>query len=54
LTDAPLQARLRDIERHFSGAVVVLPAPGTVARPEDDYALRLIRRAIGYQIRLQP
>lgn len=54
LVDAVVQARLRDLEQTWNGAIVVVPAPGKAARPQDDYALRLIRRAIGYQIRLQP
>jgi len=32
----------------------VLPSPERAARVEEDYALRLIRRAIGYQVRLSP
>jgi len=45
-------ARLREFERRFSGLVVVLPAPGRPAAAAEDYVLRLIRRAIGYQVRL--
>lgn len=52
LTTAAAQQRIRDIERRWPGLVVVLPAPGEAARIEEDYALRLIRRAIGYQVRL--
>jgi vacuolar-type H+-ATPase subunit F/Vma7 len=48
------QRRIADIERRWPGLVVVLPAPGKPVRPEQDYVLRLIRRAIGYQIRLSP
>ena len=43
---------LREFERRFGGLVVVLPAPGRVAPAAEDYVLRLIRRAIGYQVRL--
>jgi len=48
------QWRIEDIERRWPGLVVVLPAPGKPQRPEEDYVLRLIRRAIGYQVRLSP
>ncbi len=48
------QRRIEDLERRWPGLVVVLPAPGKPARAEEDYALRLIRRAIGYQVRLAP
>ena len=48
------QRRIAGIERRWPGLVVVLPAPGKPQRPEEDYVLRLIRRAIGYQVRLTP
>lgn len=47
------QERIRDVERHWRGAVVILPSPSKPATPEEDYAHRLIRRAIGYQVRVQ-
>ena len=53
LIDSAVQERLREIERRWCGAVVIVPAPGKPAKPEDDYARRLIRRAIGYQVRVQ-
>lgn len=54
LVAGPAQQRLRELERRSTALVVVLPAPGEAARIEEDYALRLIRRAIGYQVRLSP
>lgn len=51
--DPHAQERLREIERRWRGAVVIVPAPGPSAQPADDYARRLIRRAIGYQVRVQ-
>jgi vacuolar-type H+-ATPase subunit F/Vma7 len=54
LVAGPAQERLRELERRWAGLVVVLPAPGEAVRIEEDYALRLIRRAIGYQVRLSP
>ena len=54
LVAGPAQRRIEDIERRWPGLLVVLPAPGKPQRPEEDYALRLIRRAIGYQVRLTP
>jgi len=53
LIDPPAHPRFRELERCWRGALVVVPAPGGAARPEDDYARRLIRRAIGYQVRVQ-
>jgi V/A-type H+-transporting ATPase subunit F len=46
------EERLREIERGWPGVVVVLPAPSGSAG-EEDYALRLIRRAIGYHVRVR-
>jgi vacuolar-type H+-ATPase subunit F/Vma7 len=48
------QAQIREAERRWPGLVMVLPAPERAARIEEDYVLRLIRRAIGYQVRLSP
>ncbi len=49
------EERFREMEKRWFGVLIVLPAPekrGAVT--EEDYALRLIRRAIGYHVRLQP
>lgn len=43
---------LRVREQHWSGVLVILPAPDRSSR-EEDYTARLIRRAIGYQVRVQ-
>lgn len=54
LVTGSAQEQVKEIERRWPGLVVVLPSPDRVARVEEDYALRLIRRAIGYQVRLSP
>ena len=54
LVAGPAQLRIEGMERRWPGLVVVLPAPGKPQKPEQDYVLRLIRRAIGYQVRLTP
>jgi vacuolar-type H+-ATPase subunit F/Vma7 len=46
------QEQIRDLERRWPGLVIVLPSPGQAVRAEEDYVLQLIRRAIGYQVRL--
>ena len=49
------EERFREMEKRWFGLLIVLPAPETRgALAEEDYALRLIRRAIGYHVRLQP
>jgi V/A-type H+-transporting ATPase subunit F len=53
LTEGPGRAQLRETEHRWPGLVVVLPAPGKKARAdEEDYARQLIRRAVGYQVRV--
>jgi V/A-type H+-transporting ATPase subunit F len=52
LAPGEVQAQVREIEWRWPGMIVVLPAPEAMALPEEDYVLRLIRRAIGYQVRL--
>ncbi len=45
--------RLKEIEGGWSGILLVLPSPAKPSAPEEDYALRLIRRAIGYHVKLK-
>ena len=52
LVGAATQKPLAELERGWKGVVVVLPAPERAAEAAEDYALQLIRRAIGYQVRL--
>lgn len=43
---------LHSCERRWPGVLVVLPAPG-VSGSGEDYAMRLIRRAVGYQVKVR-
>lgn len=43
---------MREIEKAWSGILIMLPSPERPAAEIEDYASRLIRRAIGYHIRL--
>lgn len=52
LIDDEARALLAALERTWPGVIVVLPRPESTAAGEEDYALELIRRAIGYQVRL--
>ena len=52
LIEPAADARIGRLERRWPGLLVVLPAPEPRAEAAEDYALRLIRRAIGYQVRL--
>ena len=47
------EARLRDMEKRWFGMLLVLPAPEKLGAGPEDYALRLIKRAIGYHVRLK-
>jgi vacuolar-type H+-ATPase subunit F/Vma7 len=46
--------RLQAIEKRWDGIIVILPRPASAADRGEDFALRLIRRAVGYQVRLTP
>lgn len=52
LVDPAVQRAIDDVDRRWPALVVVLPAPATAAAPVEDYALRLVRKAIGYQVRV--
>lgn len=48
------QVRLRELTDRWGGVLVTLPAPaGTAPRAEDELQ-RLVRRALGYHVRLEP
>jgi V/A-type H+-transporting ATPase subunit F len=45
--------RFSELEETWRGLLVTLPAPEWGDDDEDDYLQRLIRRALGYHVRLQ-
>lgn len=47
------EERLREIEKGWHGVVVVLPSPVATPAEVEDYASRIIRRAIGYHVRIR-
>lgn len=47
------EERMREIEGAWHGVIVVLPSPLAGTGEIEDYAARLIRRAIGYHVRIQ-
>lgn len=47
------EARLREMEKRWYGMLLVLPAPEKFGAEFEDYAMRLIKRAIGYHVRLK-
>jgi len=46
------EEKMKDIERSWQGILLVLPSPERAGAEIEDYASRLIRRAIGYHVRL--
>jgi vacuolar-type H+-ATPase subunit F/Vma7 len=44
--------RIRELERLWQGILLVLPSPLKPPAEQEDYAARLIRRAIGYHVKL--
>ncbi len=47
------EGRLRELEHGWQGILLVLPSPEKPPAEVEDYAARLIRRAIGYHVRLK-
>lgn len=47
------EERLRELEHQWQGILLVLPSPEKPPPEIEDYAARLIRRAIGYHVRLK-
>lgn len=47
------EERLRELEHQWQGILLVLPSPDKPPADTEDYAARLIRRAIGYHVRLK-
>ncbi len=47
------EERLRELEQGWHGILLVLPSPEKPPAEVEDYAARLIRRAIGYHVRLK-
>jgi vacuolar-type H+-ATPase subunit F/Vma7 len=45
--------RIREFEQAWNGILLVLPSPVKPPAEVEDYAARLIRRAIGYHVRLK-
>lgn len=45
--------RLREIEQGWQGILLIMPSPRKPTAQDEDYAARLIRRAIGYHVRLK-
>ena len=52
LVTSDLHRELEQIDRTRSVLMVVMPAPAEGRTSGEEYALRLIRRAIGYQVRV--
>jgi len=52
LVRGEVEEHLREMEQGWSGILLVLPSPEKLPAEAEDYAARLIRRAIGYHVRL--
>jgi V/A-type H+-transporting ATPase subunit F len=47
------EERLHELEQGWHGILLILPSPVKPPAELEDYAARLIRRAIGYHVRLK-
>ncbi len=52
LVRSQVEEQMRENEPSWQGILLVLPSPEKLAPEVEDYAARLIRRAIGYHVRL--
>jgi vacuolar-type H+-ATPase subunit F/Vma7 len=52
LMNSENEKSMKDMERTWHGILLVLPSPERAGAEIEDYASRLIRRAIGYHVRL--
>ena len=53
LLDAIPEELLRQLQQSWAGIVLVLPSPAGALPVEEDYLQRLIRRALGYHVRIR-
>lgn len=53
LLTAKNEAQLKEIDQTWNGILLVLPSPERPEAEIEDYAVRLMRRAIGYHVRLR-
>lgn len=47
------EEKLRQLHEQWPGILLVLPTPAGVVPVEEDYLQRLIRRALGYHVRIR-
>lgn len=52
LVTESIDNRLREMERGLDLVFVIMPPPFKMAGKREDYAMRLLRKAIGYHIQL--
>jgi len=53
LMDGMTEEGFRDVDKGWQGVLLVLPAPEKPGVVIEDYITRLMRRAIGYHVRVQ-
>lgn len=47
------EKRLRHVQERWAGILLVLPSPAGAVPLEEDYLQRLMRRALGYHVRIR-
>jgi len=52
LVTESIDKRLREMERGLDLVFIIMPPPATMEAKREDYAERLLRKAIGYHIQL--
>lgn len=46
------EQQLKELEKNLSGVLLILPSPQKAVVEEEDYLSRLIKKAIGYYVRI--
>ncbi len=52
LVTEDFEQKMQEIQESWNGVMVILPSPASKRPPGPNYAERLLRRAIGYQVKM--
>ncbi|MDH5721412.1 MAG: hypothetical protein OEZ13_12470 [Spirochaetia bacterium] len=53
LIDDEVEEIINELEEKWDGVIVILPAPAQSEKSKEDYISKLVRKAIGYHVRLE-
>lgn len=53
LYNSDTETLINQLEKKWNGVFILLPSPEFADTAKEDYAARMLRRAIGYQVRIE-